>query len=381
MAVKPVPITGSVLAWTRAEAGMSPATLAEAVGASAEEVIAWESDRLQPTTGQFRALAKKLGRPESFFFLARPPQVSNLTVAFRTTAEKLGSPASAIEVGKELRLAQRTQRVAAWLQERLASSSPEIPEGDLRAPAARVAAKLQDWLHWNLDIQLKNTDAQVTKTLRRHLEEHGIIVMHVPIDTDTGVRGFSLPHDEAPLMVINTKERYGARTFSYIHELAHLALDDGSLCLVKNDEGVERWCNEVAACFLMPEHDVREFVRYKFGTVKISSLEQVSPLRSRYRVSTQAAALRLHKLGLSEPGFYPSVHWAIEKRKGGGSSVDSSQTRDVVRLQTYGRGYINLLIEAKETRKIPETQVLELLKMSRSEFSRLEFLARSSGEG
>ncbi|MEU8743066.1 XRE family transcriptional regulator [Streptomyces parvulus] len=381
MAVKPVPITGSVLAWTRAEAGMSPAALAEAVGASADEVVAWESDRLKPNTGQFRALARKLGRPENFFFLARPPQTSDVSVAFRKSAEKLGSSSSAIEVGKELRFAERTQRVAAWLQDKLDTRGPDIPMVDLRTSASQVAALLKDWLHWSLSIQFQNTDAQVTKNLRHHLEEHGLIVMHVPIDTETGVRGFSLPHDSAPVMVINTKERYGARTFSYVHELAHLALHDGSLCLVKNDEGVERWCNEVAACFLMPENDVREFVRQKYGTVKISDLEQVYPLRSRYRVSTQAAALRLHKLGLSEPGFYPSVHWVLEKRKSGGSNGDSSQTRDVVRLQTYGRGYVNLLIEAKAARKIPEAQVLELLKMSRYELSRLEFLARSSVEG
>ncbi|MFE6893604.1 ImmA/IrrE family metallo-endopeptidase [Streptomyces sp. NPDC057694] len=381
MALKPVPITGSVLAWTRAEAGMSPAALADAVGASTEEVIAWESDRRKPSTGQFKELAKRLGRPESFFFLARPPQIGDAAVSFRTTIEKLGSPASTIEVGKELRLAQRVQRVASWLHNQLDSHGPKIPKSSTSAAAASLAKELQQWLHWDLNVQLNSTEAQVTKALRGRLEEHGLIILHIPIDTETGVRGFSLPHSTTPVVVINTKERYGARTFSYIHELAHLALGDDSLCLVKTDEGVERWCNEVAACFLMPEHDVRSFVRARYGGTKISSLEQVSPVRNRYKVSTQAAALRLHKLNLSEPGFYPSVHWAMERRKGGGSSVENVRTRDVVRLQTYGRGYLNLLFEAKASRKIPETQVLELLKISRSELSKLEFNARSSVEG
>ncbi|WP_157977512.1 XRE family transcriptional regulator [Streptomyces triticisoli] len=382
MAVKPVPVTGSVLAWARADVGMSVSTLAAALGVAPATIEQWESEEAHPSTGQFKRLSKVLGRPENFFFLARPPKTRTANAAFRTMYGKGEWLAPDPKISQQLRLAQRVQTVSAWLSRKLDDLNPAIPEANVHCAPEKVAALLATWIDWTLEIQTSNTEARTSQILRQRLQERGLTVLHLPFDEDTAVRGFSLPHPVAPLMAINTKEHYRARLFSYVHELAHLALHDDSLCLVRNDEGVERWCNEVAASFLIPEQDFRKYVAEKFGSEKVSTLDQVSALRGRYKVSLLAVALRLEKLGLARPGLYSSVSRTLEKRaKGGRPDPDRPQNRARVRLQTYGRHYVGSLLEAAESDILPETQVLDILKVSRSELADLRVLSQSGAEG
>jgi Zn-dependent peptidase ImmA (M78 family) len=361
---------------------MTVRALAEALDVAAITVAQWESEEAHPSTSQFKRISKVLGRPESFFFLARPPKASTVKAAFRTVYNGGEWLAPDPKISQQLRLAQRVQTVASWVSRKLGEPGVSIPDAKLQHAPEKVADLLTVWVNWTLDIQVANTDARTSQILRQRLQEHGITVLHLPFDEDTAVRGFSLPHPVAPVMAINTKEHYRARLFSYVHELAHLALHDDSLCLVRNDEGIERWCNEVAAAFLIPEQDFRKHVAERFGFEKVFTLDQVSALRGRYKVSLLAVALRLERLGLARPGLYSSVSRILEKRaKGGRPDPDRPQNRARVRLQTYGRHYIGSLLEAAESEILPETQVLEILKVSRSELDDLRVLSQSGAEG
>ena len=66
-------------------------------------------------------------------------------------------------------------------------------------------------------------------------------------------RGFSLSHDVAPVIAINTWYRPSARVFSYIHELGHLLRRHDYVCGDAGDTAVERWCDSFASAFLLPE--------------------------------------------------------------------------------------------------------------------------------
>ncbi|MFF8478748.1 ImmA/IrrE family metallo-endopeptidase [Streptomyces sp. NPDC015414] len=376
-------MTGSVLAWARADVGMSVRGLAEALDVAPATVEQWESEDAHPSTGQFKRLSKVLGRPENFFFLTRPPKKADTAnAAFRTAYGKGEWLAPDPKISQQLRLARRVQTVSAWLGRKLGDPNPSVPAVIIRDAPEKVADLLATWINWSLEIQTNNTEARTSQILRQLLQDRGLTVLHLPLNEDTAVRGFSLPHPVAPLMAINTKENYRARLFSYVHELAHLALHDDSVCLVQNDEGTERWCNEVAASFLVPEDDLRKYVAEKFGSEKISTLDQVSALRGRYKVSLLAVALRLERLGLGRPGLYASVSRTLEKRaKGGRPDPDRPQNRARVRLQTYGRHYVGSLLEAAESDILPETQVLDILKVSRSELADLRVLSRSGAEG
>lgn len=377
-----MPITGDVLRWALADAGVTPGQLAELVGVPASVVDEWVGEDSFPSMTQFRAIARELRRPESFFFLPRPPQEKPAAAEFRKHASwEGGEPGS--DTADGLRQARIIQKVAVWSHDKLDLDPVRVPNLETSVSPAIAANRLREWLDWSLSYQTDpdTSDTKVSQRIREHLQDHGLLVLNLTLDEHI-VRGFSLASTTVPLIAVNTRDHQRARIFSYIHELAHLAINSESVCLTRENEGIERWCNQVAAAFLMPEADFRRHVRSKYGQRKISTVQEVSALRNRYNVSLRAVAVRLENLDLATPGLYRRVNKEAElKRRGGVYDPDRVQNKPRVRLRQFGRTYINTLTEAEEAGALGEAQVLELLRLSPSELRTIRTLAASGVEG
>jgi Zn-dependent peptidase ImmA (M78 family) len=67
--------------------------------------------------------------------------------------------------------------------------------------------------------------------------------------------------DIAPLVFVNDADSKSARMFTLAHELVHLWLGTGGIFNLVNmlptKEPMERFCNEVAAEFLVPEFKLK----------------------------------------------------------------------------------------------------------------------------
>jgi Zn-dependent peptidase ImmA (M78 family) len=104
--------------------------------------------------------------------------------------------------------------------------------------------------------------ANLFNLLRTAAERAGIFVLllgdlgshHSDIDEEV-FRGFALADNVAPFVVINDKDAAPARSFTLLHELAHIWIGasgvSGPLRGVP-ENAVERFCNEVAGEFLLP---------------------------------------------------------------------------------------------------------------------------------
>ena len=127
---------------------------------------------------------------------------------------------------------------------------------------------------------------------------------HRPLDPEE-FRGFVLCDDFAPVIFVNDADTKSARIFTLAHEVVHVWLGtDGVFNLDKlmpAKDAVERFCNQVAAEFLIPAYKLTKRWEEASATDKpfhtIARWFKVSPLvaapRPGLEVHHQAAILSI----------------------------------------------------------------------------------------
>jgi Zn-dependent peptidase ImmA (M78 family) len=373
------PVTGAVVEWAISDAGFSKSQVAAKLGVETGLVDAWIREDQQPNKGQFTKLTKLLARPPSFFFLPEPPAESSRAVAFRTYATTEQQPPS--DTLEAIRLAERVQQVAMWIQERADADIVSVPSATPKADPESVAESLRAWLGWSVAEQTgpESTDSKAAKALRNAIQAKGIIALNITLDENV-TRGFSLQDELAPLVAVNTREHVRARLFSYAHELAHLSLQQDSVCLDRRNVGVERFCNRVAGALLLPKSAFVQYVSKQLGG-RVLTEENAKTVRNHFRVSLAAAAIRAEHLGLAETGFYASIVNG-EGKKGGGRPVPGQErTRARIRVDQYGHRFVNSILDAEEAGLLRRPQVLGLLRVSGSELADVREMANVGADG
>lgn len=135
-------------------------------------------------------------------------------------------------------------------------------------------------------------------------------------------RGFALSDSYAPVIFVNGNDSVGAQLFTIAHELAHLWLGASAISapdgVADPAHAIERWCNEVAAEFLVP---LDEMVRLLGDGDPIASLERVG---RHFKVSDQVILRRLRSGGLVDSHTFSGEYSAAVRR----SRAVRNQPRD-----------------------------------------------------
>jgi Zn-dependent peptidase ImmA (M78 family) len=104
------------------------------------------------------------------------------------------------------------------------------------------------------------------RLLRQAAERAGVFVLlasdlgshHTSLDVET-FRGFAIADPVAPFVVINNLDARAAWTFTLLHELVHVLLGNTGVSGTDLARDVERFCDQVAADYLLPRSELRGF--------------------------------------------------------------------------------------------------------------------------
>jgi Zn-dependent peptidase ImmA (M78 family) len=261
-----VDVNPRLLRWARDRAGLPVDALLQRFPKLPE----WEAGTVKPTLRQLEAFAGATAAPFGYLFLPDPPQEMLPIPDFRTLDDRpMRSPSpDLIDTIFEM------QRRQAWLREERIEAGYEqlsfIGSVTAQAQPATVAAAMRRTLGavagW---ADLHGTWTDALAWLRNRAEMTGVVVVtngivgnntHRKLDPDE-FRGFVLTDDYAPFVFLNGTDGKAAQMFTLAHELAHLWINQAAVFNLHNMQPApdprERFCNAVAAEFLIPEQELR----------------------------------------------------------------------------------------------------------------------------
>ena len=342
----------------------------------------WKTGDKQPTFRQLEDFARTTMTPFGFLFLDEPP-VERLPIPdFRTVGDTpIDRPSPNL-----IETIHTMQRRQDWMRDLLIEEGHEqlrfVGSGQrIRNPkslAERIRQKLSLDADWAESL---GTWEDALKILRRAMERIGILVFrssvvglnnHRHLDPEE-FRGFVLCDSYAPVVFVNSADSKSAQIFTLAHELTHVWLGtDGLFNLVNmmpSDEEAERFCNRVAAEFLIPGYKLTE----RWGEAKATG-HPFRTIARWFKVSPVVAARRALDLRLINwPEFIrfyerDKEDWrrrkAEQRKKKGGGDFYLNQD---VRL---GRRFANAVIRATREGRILYRDAYRLTDLKGETFNR-----------
>ena len=374
-------VNATVLTWARQESGYPPEPVAKRLNVKPERLLAWERGEIKPTVRQTQDLAKFYHRPFGVFFLPEPPALPPLAAEYR----RLPGIRPGIE-SPEFRLALRVmsqrREVALELREELGLPLEEFQfSAHLSEGTAAVGTRLRKFLGVTSDEQLSWTsDWQAWRRWREAIETVGVQVFQFPRVNLTQARGVTLIKFPLPTIGVNSKELSpGARSFTLLHELVHLALAVGNeervaLGETRDDAGwleVEKFAEEAASATLIPSDMLSSILEKMDVSPDAWDITLMRSLAGKFNITPLAMATRLRTAGaLSWVGYNRwKAEWSqyigtLPKRKGFASPTSKTLGRS-------GRSFVQLVLEALDMNRITAVQASHYLDLRFDHFDKL----------
>lgn len=360
-------VTPGMLRWARDLAGCSLEETGKFVGKDASVIAAWESEESGelPTVRQGQKLARAYRVSFALFYLDGPtPDLEYAAVPdFRRmdAAGEGGQPRSR-QLRWMIRQAQERQAFAIELLRDYGGGEQEwVGSASLDEDPEAVGGRIREALGVGDDGIGFGNKEQVLEGWVKRVENSGAFVSrylpggnkHWFVDP-AEARGLSLYDTVAPYIVLNSRDAPAGRTFTLMHELAHLhygqcGLDDlGDEGLVAVDNRLlELRCNQAAAAALMPSARFRR----EWGEASGGLNDQVGRVADVFGVSRLAVAVRARSDGMryiSEGQLGDIRNWVDaehkeyrESRSGGGGGMPAA----VRVLKELGGRYARLVLD------------------------------------
>jgi Zn-dependent peptidase ImmA (M78 family)/DNA-binding XRE family transcriptional regulator len=361
------PVTPDVLVWARESASVTQEDAAKAAGVALDRLQGWERGEDSPTLPMLRKLAERYKRPLAVLLLSERPTDFMPLRDFRRVDPAI-QPMPAL-VAYEIRLAQERREIALELMEETGAAAPSFSlKARVDEDPEAAGTRLRRYFDVTPETQLSwARKSKVFEGWRSAFEAKGVLVFvmggaHAP--PVRHVRGFAIPSEIMPVITVNGRDRTNGRTFTALHECAHLMLGEGvvenDISTYRNlpaaDRAVEKFCNAVAASALIPK-DIIAAKATSLGKNRTSEWtdSEISATADEFGVSREAVILRATNLGFASRRFYARKRVEFEKEY---EELDKPSTTSTpipphkTMLGRYGRSFARLVLNGYHERRI-----------------------------
>lgn len=366
----------AILRWARINSGFSDQQILAEVGkhwksSNTNLLSDWEKGVKKPTISQLIFLSEKYKRPLALFFSAVVPEEAGIPPEFRRLAMK-----GDVKLGSKVMFAIRSARK---FQDRLETIAEELGRDiSFKGPLIRqktssvtATAQLISELTGYTSEKIREfaTPAQVFQYIRTQFENLNCFTIKSSFEDAFDIdeaRAFSMVDREPFIIVISNSDSPSGRLFSLIHEFTHVLLRNNSIDngqvgkLGKGIPIVERYCNAVAAEFLVPSTSLSSNFKRQSGDIDL--FQKVQKLSLAFKVSAQVITIRLKELSFITESEERTLYQLISKFKkskaNGGIRVPVRDT-----IYRFGSSYINLLTEAHQRQIISYSDLSSFLKL------------------
>jgi Zn-dependent peptidase ImmA (M78 family) len=339
-----VEINNEVLKWAINTSGWDISKLAEKVGISENDLNKVLNNEKKLTITQLKKLSKLIKRPLAFFLLSElpPEEKKPLPRDYRMIPGKEGIFSK--ETLFTIRIARRLQTVSRELAQNLNMGlEPTVTIVTTEDNPQKIAEEYRNKVKLSENLQKKVANPnKLLNFLRDFIERQNILVFQFPMPVED-VRGFALSDDIPKVIVINSKDQVTARIFTLMHEFAHILLNESVIdmpeesLVIENQNEIEKWCNDFASEFLLPESLAREiFNENKQSLTETKTLDRLS---NKWKLSKKFILYKMLELNfIDKPQFDEILKrpYKEKKMKGGPSP-------DVRCISEKGKRFISLV--------------------------------------
>ncbi|WBL79981.1 XRE family transcriptional regulator [Bradyrhizobium xenonodulans] len=357
-------ITPALVTWARETAGFSIAEAADKLDIDADVLADWENSDsdASPSIPQLRKLATLFKRPLAVFYLPSPPTKFEVMRDLRRlpgTGLRHYSPALQLEI----RAAAERRELALDLADDLDEELPKFSlKADLKEDPEVVGQRIRKALGVTDDLQREWRDADGRtgfNAWRGRIEDTGTLVFQSAAIGSEEASGFAIFNDVSPVISVNRKDALTRRTFSLLHEFAHLMLHVSGVSDLETDEkrppedqAIEVFCNQVAAAALMPKDAVLAYsgVAEQGARSEGWTDGQISEMARRFNVSREALLRRLLTFDRTTQAFYARKRGQYIAEYQAQRARQREQTTDIKRnmpqetVSHFGKPLVRMLL-------------------------------------
>ena len=361
-------VNPEILRQCREQIGLSIPEVAKKV----RKIAAIEQEDYKPTFNQLDTLANLYRVPRWVFVSEFLPERYrfNRNFSFRKFADDYEEIFRHTEIRQVTAMVERLRNLVLELREDMDEPvepfDPPLLESDTSAPA--VAKQVRDWLkceekklgflEWKEKLEKKNIFIFATSKYRNwsHVGEGRF-------------RGLAIYHSTLPIIIVNNSDARRAQTFSLFHELSHLLRKRSEIDQWGDDnQGIETWCNELAANVLMPSDSFRTAT----CGYRLDDIKDVYKIAKSLKVSGYACLVRMKQLQMIDSEAYKNLEAELkgfyrdQKRKIRGSKSSIGRNRPNEVLDQYGRIYTTAVFQAYHNQEIGLHKLCKLLDLKRA---------------